>query len=80
MCSGWRPLDLAWVRREVLPSIATMSGSPSRRPLTQAMKHSENSFGFERIDQVVERIVAGDAVLVGQEAAEEIHVGFAPVL
>jgi hypothetical protein len=38
--------------------------------------------GIERIDQVVECIVAGDAALVRQEAvsaAEEIHVGCAPV-
>ena len=48
ICRGWRPLDLAWVRREVLPSIATMSGSPSRRPLTRETKHSENSLGFRR--------------------------------
>ena len=36
--------------------------------------------GIQRVDQVVERIVAGDAVLVGQEPAQEVEVDFAPVL
>jgi hypothetical protein len=40
-CSGWPPFALA--RREVLPSIATMSGAVSRRLSTQAVKHSANS-------------------------------------
>ena len=34
----------------------------------------------EGIHQVVQSVVAGDAVLVGQEAAEEVQVGIAPVL
>ena len=35
MCNGARPLERAWARREILPSIATMSGSLSRRLSTQ---------------------------------------------
>jgi hypothetical protein len=40
-CNGSLPLALA--RREVLPSIATMSGARSRRLSTQAVKHSAKS-------------------------------------
>ena len=34
----------------------------------------------EGIHQVVQCIMGGDAVLVGLEAAEEVHMGFALVL
>jgi hypothetical protein len=44
-CSGERPLARSWLRREVLPSIATMSGAASRRPSTQAAKAARNSAG-----------------------------------
>jgi hypothetical protein len=37
-CKGSLPFAL--LRREVLPSIATMSGALSRSPSTQAVKHS----------------------------------------
>jgi len=51
--------------------------------VTQTADPGDEALGeqlrIQRIDQVVERIVAGDAVLVRQEAAEEIHVGCAPV-
>ena len=40
-CSG--SLPFARARREVLPSIATMSGAFSRRLSTQAVKHSAKS-------------------------------------
>ena len=39
-CKG--SLPRARARREVLPSIATMSGAASRRLATQAVKHSAN--------------------------------------
>lgn len=42
-CSGFWPLPLLWARREVLPSIATISASASRKPDTQDMKQSENN-------------------------------------
>jgi hypothetical protein len=40
-CNAWFASRLA--RREVLPSMATMSGSRSRSPSTQAVKQSANS-------------------------------------
>ena len=39
-CRGGLPTP--WARREVLPSMATISSSRSRRPDTQAAKHSVN--------------------------------------
>src|SRR3954454_7120387 len=44
-CRGSRPLPLAWVRREVLPSTAMMSGSAARRPSTQQAKQLLNKAG-----------------------------------
>ena len=37
-CSGSRPLAWAWLRRDVLPSMAMVSGALSRRLSTQAIK------------------------------------------
>ena len=37
-CNGPRPLARAWLRREVLPSMAIMSGSVSRNSSTQSAK------------------------------------------
>ena len=42
---GFRPFRRLWLRREVLPSIATMSGSPSRSSSTQARKQALNRLG-----------------------------------
>ena len=44
-CKGPRPLPRAWLRREVLPSMAMMSGSASRRPSTQQAKQALNRPG-----------------------------------
>src|SRR3954454_13670908 len=44
-CKGPRPLLRAWLRREVLPSMAMRSGSASRRPSTQLTKQALNSPG-----------------------------------
>ena len=44
-CNGLRPLRLSWLRREVLPSMAITSGSPSRSSLIQARKQALNNSG-----------------------------------
>jgi hypothetical protein len=52
--------------------------------VTQAIDLGDEALGeqlaAEDIHQVVEGVVAGDAILAGQEVAQEVHVGFAPVL
>src|SRR3954447_25302052 len=44
-CNGSRPLARLWVRRDVLPSMATRSGSVARRPSTQVTKQVLKSAG-----------------------------------
>ena len=38
----------SWLRREVLPSIATTSGRPGQASRTQALKAAENRAGLMR--------------------------------
>ena len=45
VCSGPRPLDRAWLRREVLPSIAIVSGPATRSRSTQLVKQVLNNSG-----------------------------------
>ena len=42
---GVAAFRLSWLRREVLPSMAMMSGSSSRSPLIQARKQALNNSG-----------------------------------
>ena len=60
-----------------------VNGDDVRIVVAQATDPCSEALGeqgmVECIHQVVQRIMAGDAVLVGQEAAQEVHVGFAPV-
>ena len=85
-------LGLAWLRREVVPSMATISGSASRRPrpspkrsipegtdaTRRGLEAGLEPRRVERVDHVAQRVVAGDAVPVGQEAAQERQVLPAP--
>src|SRR4051812_44690175 len=74
---GSRPLLRAWLRREVLPSMAMRSGSASRRPSPQLTKQALNSPGSSG-DHLAQRVVARPPVLAGQEATEEGEVLVAP--
>ncbi len=55
-----------------------------RVAVMQAVDPSDEALGeqpgIQGIHQVVQRIVAGDAVFVGQEPAQKIDVDFAPVI
>src|SRR3954452_9942088 len=84
-CRGPRPLPRAWVRRGVLPSTATRSGSASRRPSTQRVKQPLNSSGSSAATTSPSVSWLGapwregkDAGPVGQEAAQEGQVLAAP--
>jgi hypothetical protein len=49
------------------------------QPADPANEAFGEQLGVQGVDQVIQCIVAGDAVLVRQEAAQEIHMGCAPV-
>jgi hypothetical protein len=48
-CSGGAPVRLSWLRREVLPSVATNSGRSGQVSRTQAVKAAENRVGSMRL-------------------------------
>jgi hypothetical protein len=48
-CKVSRPTARSWVRREVLPSIATISGRSGQFSRTQAVKSAENRAGLIRL-------------------------------
>jgi hypothetical protein len=52
-CSGARPMLLSWLRREVLPSMATKPGLSGQVSRTQAVKASANSSGSMRFIRMV---------------------------
>src|SRR3954447_8541582 len=78
-CSAWRPALRSWLRREVLPSMAIRSGASGLTSRAQAIKQAENSAGSSRFISVRKPIGAGQAVMVGQEAAQEAQMRLAPI-
>lgn len=52
MQGAW-PAPRSWLRREVLPSMATSSGRSSQQARTQPVKHAENSAGLIRFIMIV---------------------------
>ena len=77
-CSGAAPWLRSWLRREVLPSIATRAGL-----LRPALPHPGGEGGGEErgvdpVHQDGEPALAGNAVLVGQVPAEEVEMRRAP--
>jgi hypothetical protein len=61
-----------------------VDGNNVRVGLAQSVDPGDEAFGEQRgvkgDHQVVEGIMAGDAVAVGQEAAQEVDMGFVPVV
>src|SRR4051794_18348979 len=77
-CKGSRPLLRAWLRREVLPSMAMRSGFGLAQALDPAHEAGPEQPGIERGDHLAQRVVARHPVLAGQEATEEGEVLVAP--
>jgi len=51
-CSGGRPALRSWLRRDVLPSMATRSACCGQHSATQARKQAENRSGSTRFNSV----------------------------
>src|SRR5215203_1586555 len=77
-CSAWRPAPRSWLRREVLPSRAIRSGTSglTSRPGHEAGGEQRR---VEPVHQRTQPIGAGQAVMVGQEAAQEAQIRLAPI-
>src|SRR5215204_5712623 len=75
-CSGEAPAARSNERRSVLPSSATTPGQPSAKWRMKARAHESQKAGVELLwikqsEHPRDRVVAGDAVLQGQELAQE---------
>jgi hypothetical protein len=58
-CSGPAPSARSWLRREVLPSMATNSGRSGQQARTQSLKQAENSAGLIRFIRIVSQRPVG---------------------
>ena len=77
----WRGATAAarsWLRREVVPSIATRSAFPGQLSRTQSAKAAAKRPGLIRFIRMVSQRSPGDAVLVGQVPAQEGEIGRPP--
>lgn len=74
--SGSRPLARAWLRREVLPSMAMTSFFSSRSVSTCSARLEQ--LRVDRGDDFVERVVRGDAALERQKTAQKVQPELPP--
>ena len=72
------PALRSWLRREVLPSIATREAFSGQLSRTQCGEGGGEERGVDPVHQDGEPALAGDAVRVGQVPAEEVEVRRAP--
>lgn len=72
-CSGARPALRSWLRREVLPSMATKSGW-SGVSRTHGGEAGREQAGIDAVHQHGQPASARHAVMIGQTAAQEVEM------
>src|ERR1700719_3102229 len=78
-CRAFCPRLWSWLRREVLPSMATRSGLSGQHSATHDEKQAANSSGSIRFITVRKPIGARDTVVELREAPQERQMRFAPI-
>jgi hypothetical protein len=77
-CSGALPALRSWLRREVLPSMATKSGLSDHVWRTHKVKASEKSARIDKVHRHGRPPPTRHAVMIGQVAPRKVEMGCSP--